>query len=79
VVKEQLKQIKRAGEPEEVHLGFGEAKMGQEDSVQQQRQELTQHREYVIEVCNTEKEVIKEKFLSVHQEIPIVEGQIRTE
>jgi hypothetical protein len=79
VVKKQLMKTKRTGEPKEVQFGFGEDKKGQDDPVQQQLQGLMQHMEYIIEVCNSEKEVTDEEFLSVHQEIHILEGQIRTE
>jgi hypothetical protein len=77
--REQLKQIKEAGEPEQAELGLGEIEMRQADPVQQQLQGLTQQMVHIIEACNSEKEVLEEEFLSVHQEIQILEGRIRTE
>jgi hypothetical protein len=67
--REQLKQIKEAGEPEEAQLGLGEVEMRLDDPVQQQLQGLTQQIVHIIVACNSEKEVIEEEFLSVHQEI----------
>jgi hypothetical protein len=77
--REQLKQIEEAGEPEEAQLGLGEVEMRVDDPVQQQLQRLTQQMVHIIEACNSKKEVIEEEFLSVHQEIQILEGLIRTE
>jgi hypothetical protein len=77
--REQLKQIREAGEPEEAQLGLGEIEMSTGDPVKQQLQGLTQQMIHIIEACNSEKEIIEEDFLSVHQEIQILEGRIRTE
>jgi chromosome segregation ATPase len=77
--REQLKQIEEAGEPEEAELGLGEIEMRQADPVQQHLQGLTQQIVHIIEACNSEKEIMEEEFLSVHQEIQILEGRIRTE
>jgi len=77
--REQLKQIKEAGEPEEAQLGLGEVEMRLDDPVQKQLQGLTQQMVHIIEACNSEKEIIEEEFLLVHQEIQILEGRIRTE
>ena len=74
-----MKQIKEAGEPQEAQLGLGEVEMRLDDPVHQQLQGLTQQIVHIIEACNSEKEVIEEEFLSVHQEIQILEGRIRTE
>jgi len=77
--KKQLKQIKEQGVPAEAQLGLAEVEMFQADPVQQQVQGLTQQMVHIIEACNSEKEVIDEEFLSVHQEIQILEGRIRTD
>jgi len=76
--REPLKQIKEAGEPEEAELGLGEVEMNQ-DPVQQQLEGLTQQMVHMIEACNSEKGIIEEEFLSVNQDIQILEGRIRTE
>jgi len=76
--REQLKQIKEAGEPEEAELGLGEVEMNQ-DPVKQQLEGLTQQMVHIIEACNSEKGIIEEEFLSVNQDIQILEGRIRTE
>jgi hypothetical protein len=76
--REQLKQIKEAGEPEEAQLGLGEVEMNQ-DPVKQQLEGLTQQMVHIIEACNSEKGVIEEEFLSVNQDLQILEGRIRTE
>jgi len=49
--REQLKQIKEAGEPEEAQLGLGEIEMNQ-DPVKQQLEGLTQQMVNIIEACN---------------------------
>jgi hypothetical protein len=77
--REQLKQIKEAGQPEEAVIGLGEIEMRQADPVQQQLQGLTQQIVHIIEACNSEKEIMEEEFLPVHQDIQILEGRIRTE
>jgi len=76
--REQLKQIKEAGEPEEAELGLGEVEMNQ-DPVKQQLEGLTQQMVHIIEACNSEKGIIEEEFQSVNQDIQILEGRIRTE
>jgi Holliday junction resolvasome RuvABC endonuclease subunit len=76
--REQLKQIKEAGEPEEAELGLGEVEMNQ-DPVKQQLEGLTQQMVHIIEACNSEKGIIEEEFLSVNQDLQILEGLIRTE
>jgi hypothetical protein len=76
--REQLKQIKEAGEPEEAELGLGEVEMNQ-DPVKQQLEGLTQQMVHIIEACNSEKGIIEEEFLSVNQDLQILEGRIRTE
>jgi len=76
--REQLKQIKEAGEPEEAQLGLGEVEMEQ-DPVRQQLEGLTQQMVHIIEACNSEKGIIEEEFLSVNQDLQILEGRIRTE
>jgi hypothetical protein len=76
--REQLKQIKEAGEPEEAELGLGEVEMNQ-DPVRQQLEGLTQQMVHIIEACNSEKGIIEEEFLSVNQDLQILEGRIRTE
>jgi hypothetical protein len=76
--REQLKQIKEAGEPEEAELGLGEVEMNQ-DPVKQQLEGLTQQMVHIIEACNSEKGIIEEEFLSVNQELQILEGRIRTD
>jgi len=76
--REQLKQIKEAGEPEEAQLGLGEVEMNQ-DPVKQQLEGLTQQMVHIIEACNSEKGIIEEEFLSVNQDLQILEGRIRTE
>jgi hypothetical protein len=76
--REQLKQIKEAGEPEEAELGLGEVEMNQ-DPVKQQLEGLTQQMVHIIEACNSEKGIIEEEFLSVNQDLQILEGHIRTE
>jgi len=76
--REQLKPIKEAGEPEEAQLGLGEIEMNQ-DPVKQQLDGLTQQMVHIIEACNSEKGIIEEEFLSVNQDIQILEGRIRTE
>jgi len=76
--RQQLKQIKEAGEPEEAQLGLGEVEMNQ-DPVKQQLEGLTQQMVHIIEACNSEKGIIEEEFLSVNQDIQILEGRIRTE
>jgi len=76
--REQLKQIKEAGEPEEAELGLGEVEMNQ-DPVRQQLEGLSQQMVHIIEACNSEKGIIEEEFLSVNQDIQILEGRIRTE
>jgi hypothetical protein len=76
--REQLKQIKEAGEPEEAQLGLGEVEMNQ-DPVKQQLEGLTQQMVHIIEACNSEKGIIKEEFLSVNQDLQILKGRIRTE
>jgi hypothetical protein len=76
--REQLKQIKEAGEPEEAQLGLGEVEMNQ-DPVKQQLEGLTQQMVHIIEACNSEKGIIDEEFLSVNQDLQILEGRIRTE
>ena len=76
--REQLKQIKEAGEPEEAELGLGEVEMNQ-DPVKQQLEGLTQQMVHIIEACNSEKGIIEEEFMSVNQDIQILEGRIRTE
>jgi len=50
-----------------------------DDPVQQQLQGLTQQMVHLIEACNSEKGVIEKEVLSVHQEIQMLEGRIRTE
>ena len=76
--REQLKQIKEAGEIEQAELGLGEVEMNQ-DPVKQQLEGLTQQMVHIIEACNSEKGIIEEEFLSVNQDIQILEGRIRTE
>jgi len=76
--REQLKQIKEAGETEEAPLGLGEIEMSQ-DPVKQQLEGLTQQMVHIIEACNSEKGIIEEEFLSVNQDLQILEGRIRTE
>jgi len=76
--REQLKQIKEAGEPEEAQLGLGEVEMSQ-DPVRQQLEGLTQQMAHIIEACNSEKGIIEEEFLSVNQDLQILEGRVRTE
>jgi len=76
--REQLKQIKEAGETEEAQLGLGEVEMNQ-DPVKQQLEGLTQQMVHIIEVCNSEKGIIEEEFLSLNQDLQILEGRIRTE
>jgi len=77
-VRDQPKQIKEAGEPEEAELGLGEVEMNQ-DPVKQQLEGLTQQMFHIIEACNSEKGIIEEEFLSVNQDLQILEGRIRTE
>jgi len=67
-----------AGEPEEAELGLGEVEMNQ-DPIKQQLEGLTQQMVHIIEACNSEKGAIEEEFLSVNQDIQILEGRIRTE
>jgi len=76
--REHLKQIKEAGEVEEAQLGLGEVEMNQ-DPVKQQLEGLTQQMVHIIEACNSEKGIIEEEFLSVNQDLQILEGHIRTE
>jgi hypothetical protein len=76
--REQLKQIKEAGEPEEAQLGLGEVEINQ-DPVKQQLEGLTQQMVHIIEACNSEKGIIEEEFLSVNQNLQILEGRIRTD
>jgi hypothetical protein len=76
--REQLKQIKEVGEPEEAQLGLGEVEMNQ-DPVKQQLEGLTQQMVHIIEACNSEKGIIEEEFLSVKQDLQILEGRIRKE
>jgi hypothetical protein len=76
--REQLKQIKGAREPEEAQIGLGEIEMNQ-DPVKQQLEGLTQQMVRIIEACNSEKGIIEEEFLSVNQDLQILEGRIRTE
>jgi hypothetical protein len=76
--REQLRQIKEAGEPEEAELGLGEVEMNQ-DRVKQQLEGLTQQMVHIIEACNSKKGIIEEEFLSVNQDLQILEGRIRTE
>jgi len=76
--REQLKQLKEAGEPEEAEVGLGEIEMNQ-DPVRQQLEGLTQLMVHIIEAYNSEKEIIEEEFLSVNQDLQILELRIRTE
>jgi len=76
--REQLKQIKEAGEPAEAQLGLGEIEMNQ-DPVKEQLEGLTQQMVHIIEACNSEKGIIEEEFLSVNQDLQILEGRVRTE
>jgi hypothetical protein len=76
--REQLKQIKEAGEPEEAETGLGEIEMNQ-DPVTQQLEGLTQQMVHIMEACHSEKGIIEEEFLSVNQDLQILEGRIRTE
>jgi len=76
--REQLKQIKEAREPEEAEVGLGEIEMNQ-DPVRQQWKGLTQQMVHIIEACNSEKVIIEEEFLSVNQDLQILEVRIRTE
>jgi len=76
--RDQLRQIKEAGEPEEAQLGLGDVEMNQ-DPVKQQLEGLTQQMVNIIEACNSEKGIIEEEFLSVNEDLQILEGRIRTE
>jgi len=76
--RDQLKQIKEAGEPEEAELGLGEVEMNQ-SPVQQQLEGLTQQMVHIIVACNSEKGIIEEEFLSINQDLQILEGRVRTE
>jgi len=50
-----------------------------QDPVRQQLEGLTQQMVHIIEACNSEKGIIEEEFLSVNQDLQILEGRIRTE
>jgi hypothetical protein len=63
--RELLKQIKKAGEPEEAELGTGEVQMGQADPVQEQLETLTQQMLHVVQACNVEKEILEEEFVAI--------------
>jgi hypothetical protein len=77
--REQLKQIKEAGEPDEAELGIGEVEMTGSDPVQQKLEEVSQQIVHIVQACNEEKGVIEDEFLAVKQDLEIMEGRIRTE
>jgi len=77
--REQIRLIKEAAEPEEAELGIGEVSMPEADPVQGRLEQISQQMMHVVQACNEEKEIIEEEFLSVRQDLEILESSIRTE
>jgi len=77
--REQLKLIKEPEEPEELELGIGEVLMPEADPVQGKLEQISQQMMHMVQACNEEKEIIEEEFLSVREDLGILEGRIRTE
>jgi hypothetical protein len=67
------------GEPEEAVEGLEEVEMAESDSVRTKLQELTQQMVQVVEACHEEKDLIQDEFVTVKEDIELLETQILME
>jgi len=63
--REQLRQIKEAGEPDKAVQGIREVSMQEADSVQGKLEQISQQMMNVVQACNEENGIIEDEFLSV--------------